>query len=161
MADLPAKSAGLRLVARQWWWRRAQRFAPGVIEHLVSAELHARGLDRFTHDAPSLLTSVCLFDWDSGRQIWPLPRPPMAAAFAATFVPAHDPANWANDYERRAAAQQAERQRMAQYYERLTKDQEERNGRAAEKRSAASDHHTADVRDPGGCSVDHGTSESA
>ena len=43
----------------------------GVMEHLGSAELHARGLDRFTRDAPSLLTSVVLFDWDSGRQIWP------------------------------------------------------------------------------------------
>jgi hypothetical protein len=41
----------------------------GVMEHLVSAELHARGLDRFTRDVPSLLTSVCLFDWNSGRQI--------------------------------------------------------------------------------------------
>jgi hypothetical protein len=41
----------------------------GVMEHLDSAELHARGLDRFTRDAPSLLTSLCLFDWDSGRQI--------------------------------------------------------------------------------------------
>jgi hypothetical protein len=41
----------------------------GVMEHLVSAELHARGLARFTRDVPSLLTSVCLFDWNSGRQI--------------------------------------------------------------------------------------------
>jgi DNA-binding transcriptional regulator YiaG len=30
---------------------------PGVMEDLVSAELHARGLDRFTRDTPSLLTS--------------------------------------------------------------------------------------------------------
>ena len=36
---------------------------PGVMEHLDSAELHARGLDRFTRDPPSLLTSV-------SRQIW-------------------------------------------------------------------------------------------
>ena len=27
---------------------------PGVLEHLGSAELHARGLDRFTRDTPSL-----------------------------------------------------------------------------------------------------------
>jgi hypothetical protein len=67
---------------------------PGVTEHLVSAELHARGLDRFTRDAPSLLTSVSLFDFDSGRQVWPPPRPPMAAAFAASMVPACDPADW-------------------------------------------------------------------
>ena len=47
----------------------------GVMEHLVSAELHARGRDRFTRDTPSLLTSVCLFDFHSGRQAWPPPRP--------------------------------------------------------------------------------------
>jgi len=87
-----------------------QARSPGVMEHLLSAELHARGLDRFTRDTPSLLTSVCLFDWNSGRQIWPPRRPPMAAAFATSMVPACDPADWANNYERRAAAQQREQQ---------------------------------------------------
>jgi hypothetical protein len=76
---------------------------PGVMEHLVSAELHARGLDRFTRDTPSLLTSVCLFDWDRGRQIWPPPRPSISAAFAATLVPAYNPADWATNHEQRAA----------------------------------------------------------
>jgi hypothetical protein len=36
---------------------------------LRSAELHARGLDGFTRDAPSLFTSVHLVNWKSGRQI--------------------------------------------------------------------------------------------
>jgi hypothetical protein len=44
--------------------------------------------------------------------VWPPPRPSMAAAFAATFLPAYDPADWANNYERRAAAQQREQQYM-------------------------------------------------
>ena len=101
-------------------------------------ELIARNLDGFNRDRPSLLAEVHSLDWDSGRQAWPPPRLSMASAFAATFLPAHDPANWANDYERRAAAQQAERQRMAQYYERLTKDQEERENREARERFAAS-----------------------
>jgi hypothetical protein len=111
---------------------------PGVMEHLLSAELHARGLDRFTRDTPSLLTSVSLFDFDSGRQIWPPRRPPMAAAFAASMVPACDPADWANNYERRAEAQQRERQYMGGHYERLTKEQEERENREARERFAAS-----------------------
>jgi hypothetical protein len=38
----------------------------GVMEHLLSAELHARRLDGFSRDTPSLLTSVHLVDWDSG-----------------------------------------------------------------------------------------------
>jgi hypothetical protein len=40
-------------------------------------------------DMPSLLTSVDPFDWDSGREIWPAPKPSMAAAFAAA-VPVYD-----------------------------------------------------------------------
>ena len=35
-------------------------------------------------------------------------------------------ADWAKDNERRAAGQQAERQRMADYYARTTKQQEDR-----------------------------------
>jgi hypothetical protein len=110
----------------------------GVMEHLVSAELHARGLDRFTRDTPSLLTSVCLFDWDSGRQMWPPPQPSISAAFAATLVPADNSADWANNYERRAAAQQRERQYIADYYARTTREQEERENREARERFAAS-----------------------
>ena len=113
----------------------------GVMEHLVSAELHARGLDRFTRDTPSLLTSVVLFDFHSGRQIWPPRRPPMAAAFAAA-VPAYDnrrfSADWAQDNDRRAAAQRAEQQRVADFYSRTTREQEERENREARERFAAS-----------------------
>jgi hypothetical protein len=100
--------------------------------------LELRGRDRFTRDTPSLLTSVCLIDWDSGRQVWPLPRPPMAAAFATSMVPAYDPADWAKDNERRAAAQERERQYMANFYVRQTQQQEERENREARERFAAS-----------------------
>ena len=108
----------------------------GVMEHLVSAELHARGLDRFTRDTPSLLTSVCLFDFDSGRQAWPPPRPPMAAAFAASMIPAYDRADWATNNERRAAAHEREQQYMPGYYARATREQEERQNREARERFA-------------------------
>src|SRR4029077_9979296 len=110
----------------------------GVMEHLDSAELHARGLDRFTRDAPSLLTSVSLFDFDSGRQIWPPRRPPISAAFAASMVPAYDHANWGNDQEQRAAAQQREREYVSAHYARMTREQEERENREARERFAAS-----------------------
>ncbi len=112
----------------------------GVKQHLLSAELHARGLDRFTRDVPSLLTAVHLIDWDSGRQAWPPLRPSIAAAVAAT-VPAYDrrfSADWWKDNERRAAAQRAEQQRMADYYARLTREQEERENKEAREHFAAS-----------------------
>jgi hypothetical protein len=40
-------------------------------------------------------------------------------------------ADWAKDNKRRAAAQQAERQHMADYHARTTKEQEERQNREA------------------------------
>jgi hypothetical protein len=108
-------------------------------QHLLSAELLARGLDSFSRDTPSLLTAVHLVDWDSGREIWPPPRPSMAAAFAAA-VPVYDrrcTADWASDNERRAAAQQAERERMADFYRRLDQEQEDRENAEARERFLA------------------------
>jgi hypothetical protein len=95
---------------------------------------HARGLDSFSRDAPSLLTSVHLVDGDSGRPAWPLPKPSMASAFAAMAMPGSGPrftGDWAKDDERRAAGQQAERQHMADYYARQTQQQEDRENAEA------------------------------
>ena len=112
----------------------------GMKQHLLSAELHARGLDSFTRDTPSLLTSVHLFDWDSGHQNWPPQRPPMAAAFAVTMVPTYGrrcTADWWMDNEQRAAEQRAERQRVTDYYERTKKEQEARENAEARERFLA------------------------
>ena len=46
-------------------------------------------------------------------------------------------ADWAKDNERRAAAQQAEQQRMADFYARQTQQQEERENAEARERFAA------------------------
>jgi hypothetical protein len=78
---------------------------PAGVQSVRDPELIARNLDRFDRERPSLLAEVHLLESNSGRQIWPPRRPPMAAAFAASMVPAYDPADWANNYERRAAAQ--------------------------------------------------------
>jgi hypothetical protein len=61
-------------------------------------------------------------------------------SFAATFVPANNPADWANNYERRAAAQQREQQYRADYYARTTREQEERKNREARERFIGSQH---------------------
>jgi hypothetical protein len=62
----------------------------------------------------------------------------MAAAFAASsMVPAYHPADWYN-YERRAKAQQQERQHMADYCARMTREQEERENREARESFAES-----------------------
>jgi len=83
------------------------------------------------------ITSVHLFDWDTGHQICPPPRPPMASTFAAVEPP-HDPhrftADWWKDSDRRAAAQRVEQQRIADYYARSTKEQEDRENAEARER---------------------------
>jgi hypothetical protein len=55
------------------------------------------------------------------------------------MVPAHPQsftADWAKDNDRRAARQQAEGQRMADYYARQTRKQEERENKEARERFA-------------------------
>jgi hypothetical protein len=52
------------------------------------------------------------------------------------MVPAYNPADWHN-YERRAKAQQQQRQHMADYYARTTREQEERENAEARERFLA------------------------
>jgi hypothetical protein len=116
---------------------RLQGRPAGVMGRLLSAELHARGFDSFSNNMPSLLTAVHLIDLDTGRQIWPPPKPSMAAAFAAIAMPSYGRrfgADWWKDNERRAAAQRAEQQRIADYYARTTKEQEDRENAEARER---------------------------
>jgi hypothetical protein len=108
------------------------------VQSVRDPELIARNLDGFDRERPRLLAEVHLLDWNSGGQIWPPPRPSISAAFAATFVPANTPADWANNYERRAAAQQRERQYITDYYARTTREQEDRENREARERFIAS-----------------------
>jgi hypothetical protein len=106
-----------------------------VERYLRSAEQHARGPERFNYN--SLLASVRLFDWDTGHQIWPLPQSSMASVFAATSMVACDrrfSADWAKENERRAAGRRAEQQRIADYYERTKKEQEDRENAEARER---------------------------
>jgi hypothetical protein len=112
----------------------------GVQRDLRSVELHARGLDAYSRERPSLLASVCLFDWDTGRQICPPQRPSMAAACAATMMPASDrrfSGEWWKDAEDGAARQRAEQLRIADTYSRMTKEQEARENAEARERFAA------------------------
>jgi hypothetical protein len=112
----------------------------GVQRYLRSVELHARGLDNFSRDMPSLLTSVCLLDWDTGRQICPPPRQSMGAAFAETMMPTSDrrfSADWWQEREQGVASQRAEQQRIADNYSRMTKEQEDRENLEARERFAA------------------------
>ena len=111
-----------------------------VQRYLRSVELHSRGLDSFSANTPSFLTSICLFDWDTGRQICPPPRQSLGAAFAATLMPASDQrfsADWWKESEEGAARQRARQQSMADFYARTTKEQEDRENAEARERFVA------------------------
>ena len=110
----------------------------GMKQHLLPAELHARGLDSFSRDHPSLLESTRLLDWASGHEIWPPPQTPLAVLVAASVPRSpYRGADWWQDNERRAAAQRAEQQRHADYLARTKKEQEARENAEARERFLA------------------------
>jgi len=82
----------------------------GVGLHLLSAELVARDLERFTIREPSIAQELKLPTFAPGQRLaWPLPQLPMAALYAMSMVPQHDP-RFSDDW---AAAQKADNVRRA------------------------------------------------
>jgi len=86
---------------------------PGEHRRLRQVELIARGLDNFNRANPPITKAVQLPDWtNSEKMAWPPPQPSLAAVFALSMVPSHDPrytADWAaaleKDNARRAATE--------------------------------------------------------
>jgi hypothetical protein len=80
---------------------------------LRQVELVARGLKAFSRSVPAISKTVQLCDWaDSERLIWPPQQPPIAALYAMSTAPPHNPrytADWAAEVEkdnvRRAATE--------------------------------------------------------
>jgi hypothetical protein len=75
----------------------------GVALHLLGAELVARDLERFTTREPSIAQELKLPTFAPGQRLaWP-PQRSLAAAFAMSMVPTHDPrytADWAAELEK-------------------------------------------------------------
>lgn len=100
----------------------------GVSLHLAGPELVARGLESFSRDTPSLIKTIQFLDFASGKQVWPPPRIPLGV-LVTQGMPAplpHPGADWWRDREERAAAQRAEQERVAAYYEAQQRAKEER-----------------------------------
>jgi hypothetical protein len=108
-----------------------------VKQPVISVERHARVLDGLSNETRPLLNSVCLFDWETGRQICPPQRPAVASAFAPTMMPASDQrftGEWWKDRQQAAERERAEQQRIADYYARQTRDQQNRENAEARER---------------------------
>jgi hypothetical protein len=83
------------------------------------------------------ISKNCVLPDFKGAALWPPPQPTLAASYAAMTMPQYDPAysaDWARAREVRADQLGVERQRRADYYANLTKQQEERQNR--EERAA-------------------------
>ena len=85
----------------------------GEHRRLRQTELVARGFEAFSRSDPAITKIIQLPDWEnSSRMVWPPPQPSLAAVFAMSMVPSHDPrytADWAaaleKDNARRAATE--------------------------------------------------------
>ena len=109
----------------------------GEHRRVPKVELIARQLEQFSSETPSIIANLTLPDWTGSSNFWPPAQPSIASAFAAVVPPHHShrfSADWWKEDERRAAAQRAEQQRIADYYARTTKEQEDRENAEARER---------------------------
>jgi len=83
---------------------------PGEHRRLRQTELVARGLKAFSRSVPAISKTVQICDWaDSERLIWPPRELPIAALYAMSMAPQHDP-RFTDDW---AAAQKEDNVRRA------------------------------------------------
>jgi hypothetical protein len=104
-------------------------------KRLGKVELLARQLQQFSQSQPSITETLTLPDWtQSSRNLWPPPQPSFAEIYAQGMAVApHPGADWAKAQAVRAAAIRAEQQRQAEFLQRMSKEQEERQN--AEERA--------------------------
>jgi hypothetical protein len=106
--------------------------------HVPDPELKARRLDGFSRDTPSWLDTR-LYDWQSGREVWPPPQLSFAADYAVDDHPSVGAA-WADPaiQERRRAEIVAEQERMARHHATQAAEQQERENRQLREQWEAS-----------------------
>jgi hypothetical protein len=95
--------------------------------HLDGVELTARGLAAFGRDIPSIIKATVLFDFSSGRQLWPPVVPRDMSIFAPMY--AHNPRytnRWWEAQAAEAAALAEDARRVNEYYEAQYRAQIER-----------------------------------
>jgi hypothetical protein len=98
----------------------------GEKRRLLGVELHARNLDRFTRDQPSIAKSCALPDWThSSKGAWP---PHRRSSDWSSVTPAihHPGADWHTEIEARNLARRQESERVAVYYEGQQRARDER-----------------------------------
>ena len=117
---------------------------PGEHRRLRNAELVARNIENFSANAPPISEMTMVPDWtNSAKLAWPPRRPSFAAEFATSVMRQYDPrysSDWAAHQAERANTIRAEQKRLADYYENLTEQQEDRENAEERSRAAAMGH---------------------
>jgi hypothetical protein len=97
----------------------------GVPAHLTDVELAARRLKGLSRDIPSLLKVVQLYDFYTGKQVWPVPRD-WSVFVPQMYADARAGPDWWKLREQDAAYAKAESQRVNDYYAEQARLREER-----------------------------------
>jgi hypothetical protein len=114
VADLDGKIAALH-----------QSRPAGTALHLDGVELVARGLQAFGRDIPSLIKATVLFDFTSGKQLWPVIVPRDMSMFAPLPHDIRYTNRWHEAVADEAEARKAEAARVEAYYAEQAKRREE------------------------------------
>jgi hypothetical protein len=102
-------------------------------KRLQSVEQKARDVINHTSENPSMLKATQLYDWETGKRLWPKPEASINATLAAMAFPSHvagaslpiGPNWWQPEIQDRFKKQaQQERSAHVQYLERQTEKQE-------------------------------------
>jgi hypothetical protein len=111
---------------------RVNGSAPGGAAQLLGVELTARKLQGFSRDTPAIAERIQLPDWKhSDCKLWPPPTASVGVTLAAAMVAAAtDPRRYSDKWyevqEEDKQARRAENERLAEYYQQQSKQQEDR-----------------------------------
>jgi hypothetical protein len=124
-----------RIAANDAELSRLHQARPGGLGlHLLGAELVARDFERFTIREPSIAQELKLPTFAPGQRLaWPPPQLPMAALYAMSMVPQHDP-RFSDDW---AAAQKADNVRRATNEKRWSEEEAARQAEAKRQYEAS------------------------
>jgi hypothetical protein len=99
----------------------------GCALHCAAVEVTSRGLQKFGRDIPSIIKATVLFDFATGKQLWP----PIVPRDMSIFAPAlaNDPRRYTNRWHEAVAdeaeARKAEAARVEEYYSEQARRREE------------------------------------
>jgi hypothetical protein len=97
----------------------------GCALHCAAVEVTSRGLQKFGRDIPSIIKATVLFDFNTGRQLWPVIVPRDMSLFEPLPHDIRYTSRWHEAQEADAEARKAEAARVEAYYSEQARRREE------------------------------------